>query len=266
MPRSDWEPLAACVRKPALPGSLIALALLCVSTVANAADPTFVGTWTTTYGQMVLSENRGTLSGTYGGRNGITGTVSGTKFTFTYFEPGVTGEGQFELSPDGQSFAGKWRPTGQANWSNWTGKRVVEVNPQKAKPPVEDTWEEPKPVVYRYGNLPQGLPKYFTEGDADKDGQIGLYEWVQYWDSSEAKLAEFKALDLNGDGLLTVQEYQRATKDAPATSGPSKGGQPSWGQPPSITANPPRPSGPVVGGPKGDDKSRDPKRVTELNK
>ena len=76
--------------------------------------------------------------------------------------------------------------------------------------------DEPKPTVFRFGHLPQGLPAYFTDADSDKDGQVGLYEWVKYWDSSEAKLAEFKTLDLNGDGLLTVEEYMRAKKITPA--------------------------------------------------
>jgi len=233
--------------------------LTALGSFAWAADPpSFVGTWSTTYGQMVLSENGGTVSGTYGGRNGITGRVSGTKYTFTYYEPGVKGEGEFELSPDGQSFAGRWRADGQAAWSNWTGKRAPETPQSKPKAPTEDTWEEPKPLVYRYGNLPQGLPPVFTEGDTDKDGQIGLYEWVKYWDSSEAKLAEFKALDLNGDGILTVEEYLRATKGATTTGAPSRGGQPGGGPPPSL-GNPLKAPPPLVEG-------RDPKQVPGVKK
>lgn len=224
------------------------LALICAGAAAVAADPpTFVGTWSTTYGQMTLAEQNGTLSGSYGGRNGISGTVRDGKFVFTYFEPGVTGEGEFALSADGQSFAGRWRPAGSANWSNWTGKRAQVANVPKANlhggpsgpstgtPPAtlpgEEPPDEPKPVVYRYGNLPPGLPAYFTDGDTDKDGQIGLYEWVQKFGSGEESLAAYKALDLNRDGLLTAEEYLRAKKMAPPVE-PGKGGTQPWATPP----------------------------------
>lgn len=203
--------------------------VMAVSGSTFAADPTFVGAWETTYGRMALTESDGKVSGTYGGKNGIIGTVAGTRFTFQYIEPGVTGEGYFELSPDGTTFTGQWRPAGRENWSSWTGRRPREAPavPGNAPgvapgvvPPAET--EEPKPKVIRYGHLPQGLPPYFytAEGDMDKDGQIGLYEWVKLWDPkgvglSEEKLNEFKALDLNGDGLLTAEEYLRARKQMP---------------------------------------------------
>jgi hypothetical protein len=136
-------------------------------------------------------------------------------------------------------------------------------------PPPEP--ERPKPTVYRYGKLPQGLPAYFTEGDTDKDGQVGLYEWVQYSGNGEEKLAEFKKLDLNGDGLLTPEEYLRTKKASapPAASGkgpPSPGTPtvsplPGGGQPP--VARPPVPQssvGQAAERPKKEDKGVEPKR------
>ncbi len=110
---------------------------------------------------------------------------------------------------------------GGGGWGNREEKKLEEQ-------------DEPKPIVYRFGNLPQGLPAYFLDADSDKDGQVGLYEWVKYWDSTEAKLGEFKVLDLNGDGLLTVEEYMRVKKITPQqlTQGsPGRGGTPAWGQP-----------------------------------
>jgi hypothetical protein len=214
--------------------------LVCAVAGAVAADPpTFVGTWSTTYGTMTLTDDRGTLSGTYGGKNGITGTVKDGRFTFKYIEPGVIGEGYFELSPDGQSFAGKWRPNGRQEWSSWTGKRPQAPVAKPAVPPgdgpVGEPPDEAKPVVYKFGSLPPGLPAYFTQGDTDRDGQVGLYEWVQSFGNEEAALGEFKKLDLNGDGLLTAEEYLRAKKAGlvadPVKAGPpSPGGSPSRGQ------------------------------------
>ena len=67
------------------------------------------------------------------------------------------------------------------------------------RPPVE---EIRKPVVYRVGQLPKNIPDWFEQLDTDRDGQIGLYEWVKDGRSVE----EFQRLDRNDDGFLTVEE------------------------------------------------------------
>jgi Ca2+-binding EF-hand superfamily protein len=53
-----------------------------------------------------------------------------------------------------------------------------------------------------------GLPSWFTTLDADKDGQISLFEWRK----GGRPIAEFQEMDLNGDGLLTADEYLRWVK------------------------------------------------------
>lgn len=123
---------------------------------------------------------------------------------------------------------GGWNGGGGGGWGNRDEKKVEEQ-------------EDPKPVVYRFGGLPQGLPKYFTDADYDKDGQIGLYEWVKYWEStSEAKIAEFKKLDLNNDGLLTADEYFRANNITPgAAVAAAPGGPGSFGRGPQSYGTPP---------------------------
>ena len=52
--------------------------------------------------------------------------------------------------------------------------------------------------------LPAGTPSWFTELDANGDGQIALDEWRK----DGRSVAEFVAMDLDGDGLLTPAEYQ----------------------------------------------------------
>jgi hypothetical protein len=61
---------------------------------------------------------------------------------------------------------------------------------------------EERPVVYTGTQLPAGLPAWFAELDKDKDGQIGLYEWL----GAKKPLSEFKAMDRNQDGFLTPDE------------------------------------------------------------
>ncbi len=119
----------------------------------------------------------------------------------------------------------------QNNWGPGGG--------QPEPPPVE---EEKRPTVYRIGNMPKELPTWFAELDSDKDGQVGLYEWK----AKGRPVTEFLAMDLNGDGFITVEEmlrYQKAQapKDGATASTPGSspgqpslrpgpgGGRPAWG-------------------------------------
>ena len=53
------------------------------------------------------------------------------------------------------------------------------------------------------------LPDWFTKLDADRDGQVSLYEWRQ----GGGKVDEFSAMDRDGDCLLTAQELLRFLAD-----------------------------------------------------
>jgi hypothetical protein len=89
-----------------------------------------------------------------------------------------------------------------------------------------DNSQEARPVVYRAGNLPRELPAWFMEADADKDGQVGLYEWkAKGW-----PMEQFRNMDRNDDGFLTVEEVLRSMKQpadssaSPTAAGTSPGG------------------------------------------
>jgi Ca2+-binding EF-hand superfamily protein len=76
--------------------------------------------------------------------------------------------------------------------------------------------EEEKKVVFRYGKLPKELPSWWESLDKDKDGQIGLYEWRSAIGGRELanyygrELEVFNTHDLNGDGLITPEEWIKA--------------------------------------------------------
>jgi Ca2+-binding EF-hand superfamily protein len=102
------------------------------------------------------------------------------------------------------------------------------------EPPPTAEEEETKPVVYRTGKLPKEAESFFRQYDKDGDGQIGLYEWK----NSGQPLEIFFAMDRNGDGFVTVEEYLRYLADQnkktgprPGTASPGAGGPPAFGGP-----------------------------------
>lgn len=78
-----------------------------------------------------------------------------------------------------------------------------DYNRERNDPRQEEV--EQRPVVYRYGKLPKDLPSWFTSLDEDKDGQVGMHEWR----ADGRTMSEFMDMDLNGDGLITAEEYFR---------------------------------------------------------
>lgn len=55
-----------------------------------------------------------------------------------------------------------------------------------------------------------GLPDWFQTLDTDKDNQVALFEWRR----AGRPIAAFTEMDLNGDGLLTRDEYLRFVKQS----------------------------------------------------
>ena len=64
------------------------------------------------------------------------------------------------------------------------------------------------PRSYRFTpaheRLPDGLPGWFHDRDANRDGQVSMHEYSRSWTKSRA--AEFARHDKDGDGILTPAE------------------------------------------------------------
>ena len=91
--------------------------------------------------------------------------------------------------------------------------------------PGQDDLEQ-KPTVYRAGKLPPNLPAWFTQYDTDGDGQVGLYEWK----AAGQDMARFEAMDINGDGFLTVEEVLRSPEVVAQAGGQGNRGGLALGQ------------------------------------
>ena len=127
--------------------------------------------------------------------------------------------------------------------AQWAERAKGNPNPAAVPEPAKPVEDEKRPVVFRTGKLPKELPSWFEEADKDKDGQVGLYEWK----ATNKPVRDFLAMDLNGDGFLTVEEvlrYQRASVKATTSATP--------GAPPSGTTDAaPTQRGRGPGGPGG---------------
>jgi beta-glucosidase len=92
------------------------------------------------------------------------------------------------------------------------------------------------PDAARRGEIAPGrLPEWFTELDADGDGQIALHEWQ----AAGRPVRQFMAMDRNGDGFLTPEEVLAYSGQAPpaSTDGP-RGGRPAAGKRDRSSASP----------------------------
>ncbi|MBI4612594.1 MAG: hypothetical protein HY720_03195 [Planctomycetes bacterium] len=110
----------------------------------ESQEPSFDGLWETSFGRMRLVVDGDRAAGRYqlSGGSTLEGTVEGRRFAFRYVEPAVRGEGWFERTEDGGSFAGSWRADGSEEWLEWTGRRVVPEPGVSWLVVFEASWEE----------------------------------------------------------------------------------------------------------------------------
>jgi hypothetical protein len=93
----------------------------------------FAGKWQTDFGVMTLTQNGISVDGTYTWRNGrVKGTITDNILRGTWTQNSsdlgndvTSGDFEFVLSSDGNSFAGKWRYGSGGEWQStpWNGTR-----------------------------------------------------------------------------------------------------------------------------------------------
>lgn len=87
------------------------------------------GSWSTSYGQMTVSQVGSSVSGSYEHNNGkILGTVEGNEFTGTWQESTdsaiYTGPLDLVMNDDCTSFSGHWKYSSSDSWNGeWSGSR-----------------------------------------------------------------------------------------------------------------------------------------------
>jgi hypothetical protein len=144
------------------------------------------------------------------------------------YTPAVDGLFKLKCSAFGGRNGGKYQLSVEGG-SVMLGAGKTLAGPQSAGV-VDLGGLDERPVVYSGAKLPPGLPAWFAQLDTDKDGQIGLYEWL----AAKKPLAEFQAMDRNGDGFLTPDEvfyyiYGETEPDAVAAI-PDKSGKAGAGK------------------------------------
>lgn len=88
------------------------------------------GTWSSDWGNLVLTQKGNTVTGSYSHDSGkIQGTVSGNTLIGTWSEsptykgPNDAGPFNWTISADGKSFKGTWSYSGKSSSGSWVGKR-----------------------------------------------------------------------------------------------------------------------------------------------
>jgi|GEM_PF-812073 len=153
----------------AIAGSSAVLKARSLASPVTVGACDWTGTWNTVWGslssQMHLQQTGNRVTGTYEWDNGkIEGLVSGNTLTGTWSEapsyspPGDAGDFEFTISPDCNSFTGRWRYGSAGGWGEWNGTRV-----SAAPTPTQDSDSDGVPDAEdRCSDTPPG-----TEVDED---------------------------------------------------------------------------------------------------
>jgi len=131
---------------------------------------------------------------------------------------------QFDKNSNGQLEKEEWSQMNDGEKYDQNKDGIVSLDEMiqyLSRPLGGDDTPSPKPAAAssrtsygrpgRYRSLAERYPDLsqdFMLLDRDGDGQIEMWEYSTTW--SDAKIREFQSLDLNGDGIITPEEWIKA--------------------------------------------------------
>jgi Ca2+-binding EF-hand superfamily protein len=90
--------------------------------------------------------------------------------------------------------------------------RNRQQEPSKEVPDLFNGRQSYRPTSLR--RKPEGLPGFFSDKDADMDGQVTMAEYASEW--NDELIQEFFNFDFNRDGVITAEEAIRSVEEGPA--------------------------------------------------
>lgn len=130
------------------------------------------GIWYTDRGKVNFVQNGIYVTGYYGKDNTIEGIVSGDKLIGTFREQNQTGDLEFVISSDGETFDGKYKYKQKKNWQDWDGKREKDTFTKYLR-------RLPKPADFSGSWTIKGLGKVvFEQRNNTVSGTLGKKERI----------------------------------------------------------------------------------------
>ena len=176
----------------------------------------FEGLWNSTFGPLRLIQGEGEVQGYYEGlgNSTIDGQSKGKRLVFRYKEPSAEGDGSFELTDNGFTFQGQWRPDGAASYAPWIGQRIRPVPGLVWLVVLEAYWQRGLgDKEYAFGNM---LREFFARVPRIEvrqrffNNEAGLVKWCRELLYLAEPIAVVLATHGTPEGLTAHGELIRA--------------------------------------------------------
>ncbi len=197
--------------------AVMAMTAMCVC--ASATTYSWAGTWKTNWGDMTLTQNGSSVSGSYNWNGGkISGTVSGNVLSGTWTQTNGKGKFRFVMSSDGKAFTGTYGYNdAEPKSGSWDGTRdkasVIDNGDKKPSASLSNVkWDSSSnklSFTIKFANVQKDAwVGIVPSGTADKEDTADNYDVAYKYLSSlkSGSSASLSASLKNGDYELRVYE------------------------------------------------------------